>query len=113
MSGVGNFLYTVAHSAIRINLKQEKIAKTFNANVSNLVPHVLEVIVHSALHSVRLKSKVNVSAVSIVHVVLVQHIVQALVEVFKVEQDHCSSSLHTNLDLVDISTHLIIVWRIQ
>ena len=46
---------------------------------------LLEVIVHSTLHSVCLKSKVNIPVLSIVHVVLVQHIVQALVEVFKVE----------------------------
>ncbi len=77
------------------------------------MPDILEVIVHSALYSMGLKSKVNISAISIVHVVLVQHIVQTLVEVFKVEQDHCSSSLHANLDLVNISTHLIIIWRIQ
>ena len=62
---------------------------------------------HSAFHSVGLKSKINISAVPIVHVVLVEHIIQALIEVLKVEQDHCSSGLHTNLYLVDVSAHLI------
>ena len=61
---------------------------------------------HSAFDSVRLKSKIHISVFPIVHVVLIQHIIQALIEVFKVEQDHCSSSLHANLYLVDVSTHL-------
>ena len=37
---------------------------------------------------------------------LVENIVEALIEVFKVEQDHCPTNLHANLDLVDVSTHL-------
>ena len=49
------------------------------------VETLLEVVVHTALHSVGLKSKINISVFSIMHVVLVQHVIQALVEVFKVE----------------------------
>ena len=41
----------------------------------NLVADILEVIMHSALHSVGLKSEVNISVVPIVHVVLIQHII--------------------------------------
>ena len=63
---------------------------------------------HSAFHSVGLKSKVNVSVLSITHVILVEHIVQALIEVLEVEQDHCSSSLHANLYLVNVSAHLYV-----
>ncbi len=66
----------------------------------------LEIIMDSTTDTVSLQTKVNVSVATVVDVVLVQHIVQALVEVFKVEQDHCSSCLHANLDLVDISANL-------
>ena len=61
---------------------------------------------HSAFHSVSLQSKVNISQFSIVHVVLVQHVVQALIQVFQVKQDHGSSSLHANFDLVDVPANL-------
>ena len=71
-----------------------------------LVKTLLEVIVHSALHLVSLKSKIHISVSPIVHVVLVEHIIQALVEVLKIEKDHCSSSLHANLYLVNISANL-------
>ncbi len=82
ISGVGNFSYTVSLSAIRINLK--------NMHHYLITPYdfsfvLLEIIVYSALYSVGLKSKVNISAVSIVHVVLVQYIVQTLVEILQVE----------------------------
>lgn len=61
---------------------------------------------HSAFHPVGLKSKVNVSVLSIMHVVLVEHVIQALIKVLKVKQDHCSPSLHANLYLINVSTHL-------
>ena len=67
---------------------------------------VLEVVVHSASHSVCLKSQVHILAVSMVDVILVQDIVQTLIEVLQVEEDNCTTSLHANLDLVDISTDL-------
>ena len=68
--------------------------------------HLLEIFVHPTFHSVGLKSKVHISVVPIVHVVLVEHIVQALVEIFQVEEDHCSPSFHANLNLVNVSAHL-------
>ena len=40
---------------------------------------LLEVIMDTALYTVALKSKINISAVSIMQVVLVQHIIQALI----------------------------------
>lgn len=59
-----------------------------------------------ASHSVGLQSKINISISSTVDIVLVEDIIQTLIEVFKVQQDNCSSSLHTKLYLVDVSTHL-------
>ena len=61
----------------------------------------------SATDTVSLKTKIYVSVASIVDVVLVEHVVQALIQVIQVEQDHCSASLHTNLDLVDVPTNLV------
>ena len=68
---------------------------------------------HSTLDTVGLKSKVYISTVSIVHVVLVKYIIQALIEVFQVEEDHCSSSLHANLNLVDVSTDLHVQYFVK
>ena len=62
---------------------------------------------YSTLHSVGLEPEVNISAVTIVHVVLVEHIIQALIEVLQVEQNHRPSSLHANLYLIDVSANLI------
>ena len=67
---------------------------------------LLELIVHSASHAMCLESQVHVLAVSKVDVVLVQDIVQTLIEVLQVEEDNCTSSLHANLDLVDVSMDL-------
>ena len=64
---------------------------------------LLKVVVHSALNTVGLKSKVNVLVHSIVHVELVQHFIQAFIHICHVEQYYCSTCFHTNLDLVDIS----------
>ena len=61
---------------------------------------------HSALDSVGLQSKVNVPTPPMVDVVLVEHVIQAVVQVLQVEQDDCSPCLHTNLDLVYVATHL-------
>ena len=61
---------------------------------------------YSTTDTMGLKTKVHISVATIVDVVLVQHVIQAFVQVLQVEQDHCSSSLHANLDLVDVSTNL-------
>ena len=45
----------------------------------------LEILVYSALNSVGLKSKVNISSPSKVDVVLVEDIIQTLVQVLQVE----------------------------
>ena len=66
----------------------------------------LKVIVYSTTDTMGLKTKVYISIATIVDVVLIQHIIKALVKVLQVEQDHCSSSLHTNFNLVDVSTNL-------
>ena len=62
---------------------------------------------HSAFDSMCLQSEINISDTTIVHVVLVQYIIQALIEVLQVKKDDCSACLHTDLYLVDVSTDLI------
>ena len=66
----------------------------------------LEVVMNSALDSVGLQSEVNIPTPPMIDVVLVEHIIQALIQVLQVEQDDCSPCLHTDLDLVYIATHL-------
>ena len=66
----------------------------------------LEVVMHSALDSVGLQSKVDIPTPSMVDVVLVEHVIQALIQVLQVEQDDCSPCLHADLDLVNVPTHL-------
>ena len=61
---------------------------------------------HSTFDSMGLQSKINISDTTIVHVVLVQYIIQALIEVLQVEKDDCPACFHTDLDLVDVSTYL-------
>ena len=41
-----------------------------------------------------------------VGVYLVKNIIEALVQILQVQQDDSSTNLHTNLDLVNIATHL-------
>ena len=45
----------------------------------------LEVIVHSALDPVGLQAKVNVAAPPVIDVVLVEHVIQALIQVLQVQ----------------------------
>ena len=66
----------------------------------------LEVVMHSALDSVGLQSEVDIPTPSMVDVVLVEHVIQALIQVLQVEQDDCSPCLHTDLDLVNVATYL-------
>ncbi len=55
-----------------------------------------------------LESEIHVSTISIPDIVLVQHIVETLIQVFQVEENHCSPCLHADLDLVNIPTHLCV-----
>ena len=66
----------------------------------------LEVVMHPALDSVGLQSEVNIPTTPMVDVVLVEHVIQALIQVLQVEQDDCSPCLHADLDLVNVPTHL-------
>ena len=66
----------------------------------------LEVVVHPALDSVGLQSKVDIPTPPMIDVVLVEHVIQALIQVLQVEQDDRSPCLHTDLDLVNVATHL-------
>ena len=61
---------------------------------------------HSALHSMCLQSEINISDTSMIHVVLVQYIIQALIEVLQVKKDDRPACLHAYFDLVDVSTDL-------
>ena len=47
--------------------------------------NLLEVVIHPALDSVCLQSEVNIATVPEVDVVLVEYIIQALVQVLKIE----------------------------
>ena len=66
----------------------------------------LEVVMHPALGSVSLQSEVDIPTPSMVDVVLVEHVIQALIQVLQVEQDDCSPYLHADLNLVYVATHL-------
>ena len=66
----------------------------------------LKVVMNSALDSVGLQSEVNIPTPPMIDVVLVEHIIQALIQVLQVEQDDCSPCLHADLDLVYVATHL-------
>ena len=61
---------------------------------------------HSTFDSMCLQSKINISVPTIVNVVLVQYVIQALIEVLQVEKDDGPACLHTDPDLVDVSTDL-------
>ena len=67
----------------------------------------LEIVIHPAAHSVCLESQVHILAVSMVDVILVEDVIQTLVEVFQVKENDSTSSLHANLDLVNVATNLI------
>ena len=61
---------------------------------------------YSTTDSMSLKTKVHISVATIVDVVLVQHVIQAFIQVLQIEQDHCTSSFHANLDLIDVPADL-------
>ena len=64
---------------------------------------------HPALDSMCLQSEIDISYTTVVHVVLVQNIIQALIEVLQVKKDDCSACFHTYLYLVDVSTDLHVI----
>ena len=66
------------------------------------IASMMDVILHAVI---RVKLQ-NYNIIDTCASYLVKYIIQALIEVFKVKQDHCSANLHTDLDLVDIPTHL-------
>ena len=66
----------------------------------------LEVVVHPAFDSVGLQSEVDISTPPKLDVVLVEHVIQALIQVLQVEQDDRSPCLHADLDLVNVAAHL-------
>ena len=70
---------------------------------------LLEVIMNPAFDSMCLQSEIDISYTTVVHVVLVQYIIQALIEVLQVKKDDCSACLHTDLYLVDVSTDLHVI----
>jgi len=47
--------------------------------------HSLEVVVHSALDPVGLQAEVNITTPSVIDIVLVKYIIQALVQVLQVQ----------------------------
>ena len=47
--------------------------------------NLLEVIIHPAFNSVGLQPKVNISTLSNMNVILVEHVIQALIQVLQVE----------------------------
>ena len=65
----------------------------------------LEIIVNPAFDPVCLQSKVYISYSTIVHVVLVEDIIEALV-VIQVEQNNCTACLHADFNLVCVTTDL-------
>ena len=70
------------------------------------VSYLLEVVMNPAFNTMSLKSQVNISAIPIVHVVLIEYIIETFIQVFKVEQNNSSSSFHANLYLIDVSAYL-------
>ena len=47
--------------------------------------HSLEVVMHSALDSVGLQAEVNITTPSVIDIILVEYIIQALVQVLQVQ----------------------------
>lgn len=70
ISGIGKFLCTVSLSAITINLQEMKPEIQW-IHILQWTFNWLEVIMYTALYTVTLKSKVNISAVPVMQVVLV------------------------------------------
>ena len=68
--------------------------------------HSLEIFVYSTANPMCLQSKIHILAVIKINVVLVEHIIQTLIKVLQVEKNNSTPSLHANLYLIDVSTHL-------
>ena len=65
-----------------------------------------EILVDRTLNSVCTQTKVHVSFPAKVHIVLVQRVIQALIQVFQVQKYNCVSCFHADLDLVNVATNL-------
>ncbi len=58
------------------------------------------------LDPVCLQSQVHIAYSTIIHVVLVEDIIEALIEVLQIEKDDCPPCLHANLDLINVTANL-------
>jgi hypothetical protein len=59
-----------------------------------------------AFHSLIPKTEINESVASQFDVILVERIIEALIEVLQVKEDHGAAVLHADLDSVDVSANL-------
>jgi hypothetical protein len=59
-----------------------------------------------AFHSLIPKTEINESVASQFDVILVERIIEALIEVLQVKEDHSAAVLHADLDSVDVSANL-------
>ena len=53
-----------------------------------------------------LEAQIHVSTISMVDIVLVQHIIKTFIEVLQVKENNSSACLHADLNLVNIAAHL-------
>ncbi len=58
------------------------------------------------LDPVCLQSQVHIAYSTIIHVVLVEDIIEALIEVLQIEKDDCPPCFHANLDLINVTANL-------
>ena len=66
----------------------------------------LKVGIHSTLDSMGLKPKINISSITVVQIILVQNIIQALIQVFEVEKNHYLASFHADFNFIYVTTNL-------
>lgn len=59
-----------------------------------------------ALSVIRLVSAIVIQSNKQLKTHLIECIIETLVQVLQVQQDHCLTSFHAHLDTIDISTHL-------
>ena len=72
------------------------------------------VFVNFALDPMSSKAKIYVALVVVVHIVLIEGIIQAFVEMVKIEKNHRLTRFHTAFDAVDVPTDLkISVYQIN
>ena len=97
----------------------------FSVKINSEDISLLELLVNTTLDFVCLKTKVYIAVTTMVNVILqreiimstllsyelsfshlIEHIIQTLIEVFQIEQNDRPPCLHTNLDLINVPTHL-------